>query len=48
MLGYENGTVFKALHKPFYGGAYSKSREKPEAAAPGFCLSVYAVVNING
>ena len=19
--GYENGTVFKALHKPFYGGA---------------------------
>lgn len=21
VLGYENGTVFKALHKPFYGGA---------------------------
>ena len=20
VLGYENGTMFKALHKPFYGG----------------------------
>ena len=21
VLGYENGTLFKSLHKPFYGGA---------------------------
>lgn len=28
VLGYENGTMFKALHKPFYGGACGGGKDE--------------------